>query len=55
MFYQVALYEAVLLSATTVNGLSIIRLPGRFQQTEIGEGVKRLYYFFSKRERLEGH
>jgi hypothetical protein len=38
--YQVALYEAVLLLATTVNGLSIIRLPGRFQHAEIGEGVK---------------
>jgi hypothetical protein len=51
----VALYEAVLLLATTFNGLAIIRLTGRFQQVEIGEGVKHLYCFFSKRERLESH
>lgn len=54
--YQVALYEAVLLLATTVNGLSIIRLPGRFQHTETGEGeLNCLYYFYSKRVRLENH
>ena len=44
--YQVVLYEAVLLLATTVNGLSIIRLPGRFQHTEIGEGVEPPVLFF---------
>jgi hypothetical protein len=51
----VALYEAVLSLATTVNGLSIIRFPGRLQQAEIGGELNRLYYFFSKRERLESH
>jgi len=56
MLYQVALYEAVLLLATTVNGLLIIRLPGRFQHTETGEGeLSCLYYFYSKRVRLENH
>jgi len=44
--YQVALHEAVLLLAATVNGLSIIRLPGRFQQAEIREGVKLPKLFF---------
>jgi hypothetical protein len=43
---QVALYEAVLLLATTVNGLLIIRLSGRFQHAEIGEGVKTPVLFF---------
>jgi len=46
MLYQVPLYEAVLLLAMTVNGLSIIRFPGRFQHTEIGEGVEPPVLFF---------
>lgn len=53
--YQVALYEAVLLLDTTVNGLLILRLPSRFQHAEIGEGVKPPVLFFSKRVRLESH
>jgi len=44
--YPVTLYEAVLLSATTVDGLSIIGLPGRFHQAEIEEGVKPPVLFF---------
>jgi hypothetical protein len=48
--YQVVLFEAVLLLATTVNGLSIIRLFGHFQDAEIGEEeLNRLYYFFLRK------
>jgi hypothetical protein len=44
--FQVALHEAVLVLVATVCGLSIIRLPGCFQQAEIGEGVKLPKLFF---------
>jgi hypothetical protein len=53
--YQVALYEAALLLAATLNGLSIIIYPAVSNMLKSERGLNRLYCFFTKRERLESH
>jgi len=50
-----ALYEAVLFLAATVNGLSIVICPAVSNMLKPERGLNRLYCFFSKRERLESH
>lgn len=50
-----ALYEAALLLAVTLNGLSIIIYPAVSNMLKSERGLNRLYCFFTKGETLESH